>query len=161
MERAATQAIERAIAAIAPTWAIASAARGGDILFLESCRRREIRTTIVLPFPVAEFERQSVSGVGNGHWERRFRKLVSAAGPSQVVQIDTAGAPHPFRACNEAMLDLARGSDPTPTLLALWDGKDGDGPGGTAEMVDAIRRLGGEVIVIAPASLQDAAQRHA
>jgi len=39
---------------------------------------------------------------------------------------------------------LANGSAKV-TLIALWDGKEGDGPGGTKHMVDEIQRRGGEV----------------
>ncbi len=153
LEPAAAHAIARAIAEISPTIGIASAARGGDILFHEACRARGIHTTIVLPFSVAEFEKRSVSGLATGQWERRFRSLLSDTGDSRVVVLDASDSSNPFVACNQAMLDFAQARDPRPTLLALWDGRHGDGPGGTAEMVMAIERLGGRVIVIDPSSL--------
>ena len=153
LEAAAAHAIDCAIAKIVPSIGIASAARGGDILFHEACRGRGIPTTIVLPFPVAEFERRSVSGLVDGRWEQRFRALISSAERPRIVERDTSNRPNAFRACNEMMLDLAKASDPTPTLLALWDRRSGDGPGGTAEMVTAVNCLGGEVIIIEPSSL--------
>ena len=153
LEAAASGAIAREVAKIAPSIGIASAARGGDILFHEACRAYGIQTTIVLPFSIAEFEKRSVSGLADGRWEKRFHSLLSSAGASQIVKVDTLNSSDVFRACNEAMLNLARASDPTPTLLALWDRQVGDGPGGTAEMVMAVERLGGQVVVIELSSL--------
>lgn len=153
LEAPAAHAIARAVAEIAPTIGIASAARGGDILFHEACRARAIQTIIVLPFPLTEFEKRSVSGLPDGRWEKRYRSLLSSTGPSQIVELDTSNSSNAFRACNEMMVRLAQASDPTPALLALWDRHDGDGPGGTAEMVMAVDRLGGPVTVIEPSSL--------
>jgi len=153
LEAAASDAIASEIAKIAPSIGIASAARGGDILFHEICRTRGIQTTIVLPFPIAKFEERSVSGLADSRWEKRFRSLLSSVEASQIVKVDTSNSSNVFRACNEAMLNLARASDRTPTLLALWDRQVGDGPGGTAEMVMAVERLGGRVIVIELSSL--------
>jgi hypothetical protein len=153
LEEAAKKAIERAIAEIGPTSAIASAARGGDILFHEACRAKGIQTTIVLPLPEAEFVRLSVSGASGGHWEERFRTLMSDSGPAQIIQLDSTHSSNPFRDGNYAMLELAKMHDPMPTLLALWNGQNGDGPGGTADMVDAIQRMGGRVVIIEPSSL--------
>jgi hypothetical protein len=148
LEPAVSGAIAGEIAKIAPSIGIASAARGGDILFHEACRACGIQTTIVLPFSIAEFEKQSVSGLADGRWEKRFHSLLSSTGASQIVKVDTLNSANVFRVCNEAMLNLARASDPTPTLLALWDRQVGDGPGGTAEMVMAVERLGGRIVVI-------------
>ncbi len=40
------------------------------------------------------------------------------------------------------------------SFLTLWDGKPGDGPGGTERMVELIRQLTGrQPIVIDPATL--------
>lgn len=155
LEHAATKAIERAIAEINPASAIASAARGGDILFHEVCRARGIPSTIVLPLPIEEFVKQSVSGAAGGHWEERFHALISGAGPTRLVQLDAADSTSPFRNGNKIMLELAKAHDARPTLLALWNGQDGDGPGGTADMVDTIQRLGGRVVIIEPSSLHE------
>lgn len=153
LEPAAARAIARAIAEISPTIGIASAARGGDILFHEACRAQGIETTIILPFAIAEFEKRSVSGLPTGQWERRFHSVLSAARPSRLIVLDASSSSDPYGACNKAMLERAQASDQKPMLLALWDGRYGDGPGGTAEMVKAIERLGGRVVIIEPASL--------
>jgi hypothetical protein len=153
LEPAAAWAIANVIAEILPTIGIASAARGGDILFHEACQAQGIETIILIPFAVPEFEKKSVSGLPTGQWEQRFRSLLSRVGQTRVIQVDTRNSGNPFGACNRAMLQQAQAIDPRPGLLALWDGKKGDGPGGTAEMVRAIARLGGRVVIIDPSSL--------
>ena len=42
---------------------------------------------------------------------------------------------------------LAVGRDKV-TLIALWDGKDGDGPGGTGHMVDKAKARGAKVVIL-------------
>ncbi|HEX3184371.1 MAG TPA: hypothetical protein VHQ94_06230, partial [Pyrinomonadaceae bacterium] len=38
--------------------------------------------------------------------------------------------------------------DPNLTLIALWDGEKGDGPGGTGDLVEKVQRLGGRNEII-------------
>ena len=45
---------------------------------------------------------------------------------------------------NEA---LAAGARNVTVLLALWNGKQGDGPGGTADMISIARGRGAETTV--------------
>jgi len=40
-------------------------------------------------------------------------------------------------------------------FICLWDGKGGDGPGGTKHMHDEVKKHNGQVIVINPADLSD------
>jgi hypothetical protein len=82
-----------AIDELAPTDAIASASRGGDILFLEACRTRNIPTTIVLPFSPDEFERRSVAAVEQSDWVARFRALIAATPPEQLIVLDLNDEP--------------------------------------------------------------------
>jgi hypothetical protein len=151
---AAGRAIGQAIEELAPTDAIASASRGGDILFLEACRARNIPTTIVLPFSPDEFERRSVAGVEQGDWVARFRALIAATPPERLIVLDLNDEPDPYGACNLAVLKRAQeASSSAPLLLALWDGKGGDGPGGSADMVERVRRADGRVAIIDPGTL--------
>src|SRR4030081_1165307 len=50
----------------------ASAARGGDILFHEECRRLSLRTVIVLPFGPNQFVKNSVEINPGDQWASRF-----------------------------------------------------------------------------------------
>lgn len=151
---AAGRAIGKAIDELSPTDAIASASRGGDILFHEACRAGNIPTTIVLPFSPDEFERRSVAGVEQGDWIARFRALIAATPPERLIVLELNDEPDPYGACNLAILERAQEqSSLPPLLLALWDGKGGDGPGGSADMVERVRNTGGRVKILDPATL--------
>jgi hypothetical protein len=58
-----------------------------------------------------------------------------------------------FAACNTRMLELARRQG-SVHLIALWDGKGGDGPGGTADMVSQAAAGGDHPEIIAPQDLR-------
>ena len=52
----------------------------------------------------------------------------------------------PFERCNRWLLDTATASGSAHLhLIGLWNGDPGDGPGGTAHMMDEARRRGGQV----------------
>jgi hypothetical protein len=134
---------------------ISGAASGGDILFHEECQARGIATTIFLALPEKEYAAQSVTSAGP-EWTRRFYDLMAKTSfrvlqssedlPQGVAQRTDYTV---WQRNNLWMLHnaLANGSRHV-TLIALWDGKAGDGPGGTADMVDQITRRGGEVVRI-------------
>lgn len=146
-------AIDAAVARHGAVTGISGAASGGDILFHEECRARGIPSTIFLPLPEDEYAARSVSSAG-GDWTRRFYDLVAAI-PHRVLQ-QSEDLPKwlahrtgytVWQRSNLWMLHnaLASGSRRV-TLIALWNGQAGDGPGGTADMVDEIRRRGGEIV---------------
>ncbi|MFO1101424.1 MAG: hypothetical protein U1E20_00805 [Methylocystis sp.] len=151
---AAGRAIGKAIDELSPAHCIASASRGGDILFLEACRARGIPSTIVLPFSPDEFERRSVAGVSEGDWVARYRSLIASTRPERLIVLNLVAEPDPYRACNLAILKRAQAASPSaPLLLALWDGEGGDGPGGSADMVERVRKAGGRAVIINPSAL--------
>lgn len=127
----------------------ASAARGGDILFHEECRRRGIPTVVVLPFQPDRFIETSVAGAEGGDWPRRFRTLWSETPEAARLVLDLPVSDEAYAQCNRRLLDLARARG-SIHLIALWDGKGGDGPGGTADMVAQARKTGDKPRIIAP-----------
>jgi hypothetical protein len=129
----------------------ASGARGGDILFHEECRRRGIATTIVLPFAPDAFEQASIAGA-DGDWLRRFRRLWDETPAKRRLVLNLPVTDDAFAICNTHLLDLARRQG-TLHLIALWDGKGGDGPGGTADMVRQAAGGGDQPRIIAPQDL--------
>ena len=63
--------------------------------------------------------------------------------PAELPDPDAGDA---FERCNRWLLDTALGSGSGRMhLISLWNGAAGDGPGGTAHMMDEARRRGGEV----------------
>ena len=128
------------------------AASGTDLLFHEVCAELGIPTTVVLPIPKEDYCRRSVAD-GGPDWVERFNHLVgtkpliilsdSADLPAWAESIPNYGV---FQRGNIWMMEdaLLRPSADV-TLLALWNGKAGDGPGGTADMVGLAKAHGAKV----------------
>jgi hypothetical protein len=159
-ERVAREAISKAIArevegAAGKVEAIAGLASGNDILFHEVCGELGIARTAGQALPEGEFVRRSVQDSGT-EWVDRFRKLrdvlkpevltESAAPPSWVSGADEH---YVFQRCNMWLLEKAYAKKQADvTLIALWNGQGGDGPGGTADMIALARKRGAKVIVL-------------
>jgi hypothetical protein len=116
----------------------ASGARGGDILFHEECRTRQINTIVVLPFEPDQFVGTSVEGVSEGDWPRRFWDLWNVTPVDHRRVLGLTQEDDPYATCNLALLEMAQRHGDVH-LIALWDGKGGDGRGGTADLVSRLR----------------------
>ncbi len=145
----------RAIAArLRPGRAVSSASNGADILFIEACCAAHVPCDIVLPFPAAEFVGRSVRSDAPGDWQARFRAIWRETPAERRHVLPASPEQNPYDACNDAILKIARDTGLPCRLVALWDGKGGDGAGGTAGMVRKARASGMEVEIIAPGKLQ-------
>jgi class 3 adenylate cyclase len=120
--------------------AYGSAACGSDIIFLEEMNLRGGEIHIVLPFEPEHFRRESVDIIPGSDWGARFDRLLSGAAHVKVLgQYDPLNRVHHLEFSNLFLYGtaLARadtmGTDLKP--LAVWDGRPGDGPGGTASMI--------------------------
>lgn len=150
-EPEASQKIEAALrkmqASAAPGLiGIASAARGGDIIFHERCRHLGIPTQVILPLSPEEFIERSVSGTVDPNWEIRFRNLWEAT-PKDKRSIVGKSDMDPFIACNNAIMEVANRHTPFH-LIALWDGQGSDGQGGTIDLIQTAARLGDQPTII-------------
>lgn len=139
LESAAAARIATAIAPYAttdtdPVMGFASCARGGDILFHEQCRVVRVPTTIVLPFSPDLFVQTSVTGIPGRDWEQRFWYLWTTTPEAQREILNLPQSEDAYSTCNLRLLERAQ-QHGTVHLIALWDGKPGDGPGGTADLV--------------------------
>ena len=144
--------------------ALAQGASGGDLLFLEACRDRGVRIRMLLPLPEPEFiERSILPSAGGEDWRERFFALKSGMRDAPLAMADELGPlpkkengedADPFEACNLWLLRTAIAFGPEKLrFICLWDGGGGDGPGGTAQMVDEVKRAGGTVVRIDPREL--------
>ena len=131
---------EQAQAGSQPILGFAAGASGGDILFHEVCAELGIPTTLLLPLPEDEFAAESVADAGS-EWIERFLTLTKRL---EVRHLN--GLPD-WMAGNDSYTIWQRGNrwilhtamslaDADITLIVLWDGKGGDGPGGTENMVE-------------------------
>lgn len=122
---------------------------GGDILFLEACLKRQMKAEVYLPFEPDKFIEQSVSFAGN-NWVERFYQIKNHPQVNIHLQLEQIGGvaegENPFERNNLWALSssLIYGIDQV-RLVVLWDGKGGDGPGGTGDMVKQVSQRGGIV----------------
>jgi hypothetical protein len=149
------RAVERERASGATT-GLAGGASGGDILFHEVCLELGIPTRLHLAMPPAAYVAGSVAPSG-GNWVERFWALTKVI---ELRQLSGSEALPSWLAAkrdydvwqrnNLWTLHHALAAGPgNVTLLALWDGEAiGDGPGGTAHMVNEARSRGARVEVI-------------
>ena len=136
------------------TTGIAGAASGFDLLFHEVCGELGVPTTVVLPIPKVDYLRQSVAD-GGPDWIDRFQRLVAAKPP--IILSDSASLPiwaasianySVFQRGNIWMMKEALfRPNANVTLMALWNGGAGDGPGGTQDMVELAKTQGAKVYI--------------
>lgn len=132
---------------------ISGGASGGDILFHEVCEELDIRTKMYLVLPKNDYIKASVADGGPG-WVERFKCLYDLRQPE--ILTDSSELPRWLRAkkgysiwqrSNLWMLHNALYiSEDNLTLIALWNGEVGDGPGGTEDMVRRAKDRGATFI---------------
>lgn len=128
---------------------IAGGACGGDILFHERCIKIGIDSEMYLALPTEEYKKQSVSFAGEG-WEERFDKLINRLTvhilPKEKRSDEKSNI---WSMTNEWMLESAfQSPNDNTTLIALWDGKGGDGDGGTEHMIKTAKEKGAKINII-------------
>jgi len=132
---------------------ISGGASGGDILFHEVCRELDIPSRMYLVLPKTEYIKASVAD-GGPNWVERFKRLFDQMQPE--ILSDSGELPRWLRAkkdysiwqrSNLWMLHSALAiSQDNLTLIALWNGQVGDGPGGTEDMVKRAQDRGATFI---------------
>jgi hypothetical protein len=135
-------------------------ASGGDLLFAEACLERGMRIELHLARAENEFLAESVTFADpDRRWERSFAQVTENPGSTVLVMPEELGpAPAGINVhdrCNRWMLysALSQGLR-RASFITLWNGEAGDGPGGTQNMVEHVRKLTGrQPIIIDPATL--------
>jgi hypothetical protein len=157
-ETAATHAIRVALAALKAgpgDMGLTEGACGGDLIFAEELLARGASLELRLPFPEPVFRKKSVAfpkeTPPNGLWLRRF---LAVRDHPRVVVREMAGsdAPlprhqDPYERCNLWMLrDALANGGKRMRFVCLWDGHQGDGRGGTADMMRRVASAGGRTV---------------
>src|SRR4051812_34501730 len=152
-ETAVAKQIKAEVERLKPGFGFSSAACGSDILFLEAMLRREAEVTVVLPYQLEQFIADSVGIIPGSNWRDRFDRILQEATRIVIAsnqQLELGGVSYEF--CNEMVLGLgsikARQLDTELLSLAVWNGQTGDGPGGSASVVESWRSLGLDPVVI-------------
>jgi class 3 adenylate cyclase len=148
LESGVVAQIQQKIDRLKPRFGFSSAACGSDILFLEAMLERGAEVSIVLPYNEEEFIRDSVEiGPKAKKWRERFDVVLARAArvtTASKQKLEIGGVSYDF--CNQLLLGLAaircRQLDSTLIPVAVWNERPGDGPGGTASVVETWKKLG-------------------
>jgi hypothetical protein len=144
--------IEEAVTTLVPeaTLAISGVACGGDLIFCEAWLAAERPLHAFLPRPEEEFLDESVRFAGD-EWEDAYRRVTTHPATTVIgPDAEMLGLENPHTLNNERMLARAIESGQEINGVFLWDGKGGDGPGGTGHLVSEVLRSGGSVSVLRP-----------
>ncbi len=147
LEDEVRRAIRAQLEPLGPVIAYASAACGADLLFLETVLALGGVVHVVLPYEREEFVHDSVDFVPGSGWRNRFDAVLARS--AQVLTVSPQRLSHgllSYEYANQVLIGLARlhadQLDGEFLPLVVWDGKAGDGPGGTASVVAHCRELG-------------------
>jgi class 3 adenylate cyclase len=135
-----------------------SAACGSDILFLETLFDLKAETSVVLPYEKSLFVGDSADIIPGANWRERFDRVLENATQVTVCSDRPQSGAHAAHEYANLMLRglgiiRAQRLDTQLIPVVVWDGKPGDGPGGTASMVREWTRRGFKVEQIQTAEL--------
>lgn len=153
MEAAAMERITAALVEIdagPDDLALCQAAAGGDLLFLEAALARGVRCRVLLPFDEAEFIARSILPSCDGvRWRARYFALRDKLEGLRLMPLELGPLPQgvdAYERCNLWLLNSALAMGPEKVrFICLWNEGGGDGPGGTAHLVDEVQRRTGRV----------------
>ena len=140
------------LGAIETDLAICSAACGGDLLFAELCLDCGMAVHLYLAMDEPEFLERSVNFAGE-EWKNRYFRVKDHPKSTLFILTEALGPgeanANPFARNNMRMLynALASGADKV-RFIALWDGQEGDGPGGTKHMIETVKKHLGQVWIL-------------
>ncbi|MFM1891654.1 MAG: hypothetical protein RLZ44_731, partial [Pseudomonadota bacterium] len=135
---------------------MAGGASGGDILFHEACAELGIDSRLFLALPSEAYIAKSVQVDGAPQWIERFRAVEQRTKPRVLCTQGRlpgwlAKREHGYVWVRNNLWTLhnalAHGGN-NVTLIALWNGDTGDGPGGTEHMVKEAKARGAKVVIL-------------
>ena len=130
--RAIRQELDRMCSGSGAEYAgVSSAAAGADLLFLEACRMRGMKTVVLLPFTTERFRED----FGDPDEWQRACECLDAAWWSEVCP-GGEEAPEAYHVVAREILQCSS------RMLFVWDGQAPRGLGGTAESIADARELG-------------------
>ena len=139
---------------------VCGGASGGDLLFAEACLERKMCVELRLARPENEFLAGSVTFADPDHrWERSFSRVKDNPATTVLVMPEELGSTPKgvsvHDRCNRWILYSALSQGLLKnSFITLWNGEPGDGPGGTQNMVELVRKLTGrQPVIIDPATL--------
>jgi class 3 adenylate cyclase len=124
-----------------------SAACGSDLLFQKVLHELGGECHVVLPYEEQEFVKDSVDITGNPQWKSLFREVLENAAQvvyasSQKMQAGSVSYDYANLVLHGLATVRASELETEPLGLVVWNGAQGDGPGGTASVVARWHGLG-------------------
>jgi hypothetical protein len=127
--------------------AICGGACGGDLLFAEAALARGASLEIYIPFEEPQFLEKSVT-FADADWYTRFDRAKARA-VLHVQPLERGPTPEgedPYARNNLWMLESAMQFGPEKVeFICLWNGMQGDGPGGTRHLMQEVQRRAGRI----------------
>lgn len=117
-------------------YAISGGARGGDMLFLEACRKQGIQRQMVIGRSFETFLENFARNIP-GNWQDRASRIWEDRNTRQDICIAPANV-HRYQYVNDHMLTTAQEIGGKVTLIALWDGVK-RGKGGPSDFIARAR----------------------
>jgi class 3 adenylate cyclase len=153
LEPAVLESLRERLKSLNVGFGYSSVACGSDILFAESLLEAGSELHIVLPYEKEQFIKDSVEIVRAGNWGARCEAVLERATDVALASDQRlTGSTVQFEYSNLLLFGsaVARAEQLDTTLvpLAVWDGKPGDGPGGTAWTIENWRSKGLAVEII-------------
>ncbi len=132
--------------------ALCGGACGGDLLFAEACLERQLLLELRIPFDEPTFIQKSVA-FALGNWTDRFYRVKGNPKTKLFIMPKELGpAPKgasPYARDNLWQLYSALAWSPDKVrFICLWNGKGGDGVGGTQHMYETVQKYAGRVYVL-------------
>jgi serine/threonine protein kinase len=131
--------------------ALCGGACGGDLLFAQACLQRGLKLQVHIPFDEQTFLNNSVSFAGP-QWRERFYAVKNHPDATLLTMTEEIGSGKGsdlYARNNLWMMHTALAWGPEKVrLICLWDGKEGDGTGGTKHMRDAVLEHSGQAYII-------------
>ncbi len=158
LEQAVSKAIRDQLTKLDGCIGYSSAACGSDILFQEAILELKGEAHVVLPYDRDQFMKDSVAFISGADWASRYERVLNAATEMQIASAQRlAAGTINYEHANILLHGLAsiRANQIETELvpLAVWDGRAGDGPGGTQSVVERWQGLRHEVEIVNIAEL--------
>lgn len=153
LEPAVRRAIHNRLKQLDAGFGYASAACGSDILFLEALLENGGEAHVVIPYNKKQFAKDSVSIRPGSDWGMRFEQVLARANEVVTASSQRLGeGSMSFEYTNLVLQGLAQMKahqlETEVVPLAVWDQHSGDGPGGTASMIELWQNLGLKIEMI-------------
>jgi len=163
LEPAVKRAIRQRLEELGAGFGFAGAACGSDILFHEAILDMNGETQVVLPYQKELFIKESVDIVPGANWIERYQSVINrAVAVYEASKQSRSSGSVLYEFANLMLHGLAsvRAEQLQTRLvpLVVWDGKAGDGGGGTASAVERWRAAGPAVEIIDLAALLEGGQ---